>query len=413
MASSQTLAQQQEKSEGKTAYGDALDRITTAHASMRLVSGFDFEHAIAEYRALRARILRPWAQTKPSNQEQNLDEVIRFNETIDQAIAEVTRSFAHRATRYGDRFVGILAHDVRSPLQLINLAAEHLLVDGSLKDPQVNDVSRIFRGVRRIERLVNDLAVLVRNRASQPVPLTKTNLDLGVICEEALEEVKASHVDVVFELQRLGDLSGDWDRERLAQVVSNLAVNAVVHASAKRVELTLEDAGRLWSSRLPTWEHRFLMICWSRFSIRWCVTISTPRANYRADSAWDSSSCAKSRKRTAGRLRSGLPPRRALPFLCVCRDPDPGAGRRRIPSSVKLKNSTPARNAGSQNFALGSVIASVNGEIARGLNDRAMVLISRESDGEPTFPHNARRLRRIRPGAGHPAVHRPANRRPS
>jgi signal transduction histidine kinase len=97
--------------------------------------------------------------------------------------------------------------------------------------------------VKRIVRLVDDLAVLVRHRASQPIPLTKAKVDLGVVCEEALEEVKASHPDVVFELQRLGDLTGNWDRERLAQVVSNLAVNAVVHTSAKRVDLTLEDQG--------------------------------------------------------------------------------------------------------------------------------------------------------------------------
>jgi len=96
---------------------------------------------------------------------------------------------------------------------------------------------------RRIERLVNDLAVLVRHRVNQPVPLTKTNLDLGVICEEALEDAKASHVEVVFEVQRHGDLTGNWDRERLAEVVSNLAVNAVVHASAKRVDLKVEDQG--------------------------------------------------------------------------------------------------------------------------------------------------------------------------
>ena len=75
------------------------------------------------------------------------------------------------------------------------------------------------------------------------MPLTKANVDLGVICEEALEEVKASHVDVVFELQRLGNLTGNWDRERLAQVVTNLSVNAVVHASASRVDLRLEDQG--------------------------------------------------------------------------------------------------------------------------------------------------------------------------
>ena len=95
----------------------------------------------------------------------------------------------------------------------------------------------------RIDRLVDDLAVLVRHRASQQIPLTKAKVDLGVVCEEALEEVKASHAHFVFELQRLGDLTGNWDRERLAQVVSNLAVNAMVHTSAKRVDSIIEDQG--------------------------------------------------------------------------------------------------------------------------------------------------------------------------
>lgn len=208
MESPQTSAQQREKSQGKAAYEDALDRITGEHAGLRLDSGFDLEHVVAEYRALRASVLWLWSETNPSNEEQDRDEAIRFNETIDQAIAEVTRRFADRATRYSDRFLGILAHDVRSPLHLINLAAEHLLIDGASKKMRIDDASRILRGVRRIERLVNDLAVLVRHRTDQPLPLTKTNLDLGVICEEAVEEAKASHVDVVFEVQRRGDLTG-------------------------------------------------------------------------------------------------------------------------------------------------------------------------------------------------------------
>jgi signal transduction histidine kinase len=243
MESPQTFAQQREKSQGKAAYEDALDRITGEHASLRLDSGFNLEHVVAEYRALRASVLWLWSETNRSNEEQDLEEVIRFNETVDQAIAEVTRRFADRATRYSDRFLGILAHDVRTPLHLINLAAEHLLIDGAREETRTDDASRIFRGVRRIERLVNDLAVLVRHRADQPIPLTKTYVDLGVICEEALEEAKASHVDVVFEVQRRGDLTGNWDRERLAEVVANLAVNAVVHSSAKRVDLKVEDQG--------------------------------------------------------------------------------------------------------------------------------------------------------------------------
>jgi hypothetical protein len=120
MASSQTPAEQHEKSQGNDAYGDALDRITTAHASMRLDSGFQLAHALAEYRALRASILRLWAQTEPRSEGKDLDEVIRFNETIDQAIAEATRRFTDKATLYSDRFIAILAHDVRSPLNLIN-----------------------------------------------------------------------------------------------------------------------------------------------------------------------------------------------------------------------------------------------------------------------------------------------------
>lgn len=239
----QSSADQREKSQGKAAHEDALDRITGNHSRMRLDSGFDLEHVVAEYRALRASVLWLWGETNPSNEEQDLEEVIRFDETIDQAIAEVTRRFADRATRYSDRFLGILAHDVRSPLHLINLAASHLLIDGASKQNRIDDASRILRGVRRIERLANDLAVLVRQRANQTLPLTKTKLDLGVICEEALEEAKASHLDVVFEVQRLGDLTGNWDRERLTEVVANLAVNAIVHASAKRVDLKIEDQG--------------------------------------------------------------------------------------------------------------------------------------------------------------------------
>jgi hypothetical protein len=91
MESPQTSAQQREKSQSKAAYEHALDRVTGAHASMRLDSGFGLEHVVAEYRALRASVLWLWSETNPSNEGQHLDKVILFDETIDQAIAEVTR----------------------------------------------------------------------------------------------------------------------------------------------------------------------------------------------------------------------------------------------------------------------------------------------------------------------------------
>ncbi|HJU27720.1 MAG TPA: HAMP domain-containing sensor histidine kinase [Candidatus Binataceae bacterium] len=242
MEAPQTAAQQVQKSKGEGPRSNALDRITATHAGMRLDSGFELEHAIAEYRALRASILRLWSQSGPSPEERDVEQVTRFNETIDQSIAEIVRRFSGNATRYSNRLVGILVHDVRTPLNSINMAA-YQLQQGSLSDMQANSVSRIFRSVRRIDRLVSDLAVLVRSRIGSPLPLRKAIADLGAICEQVLEEVKASRGDTVFEVRKSGDLSGNWDSEQLARVVSNLAINAIVHGSARKVDIDVQGDG--------------------------------------------------------------------------------------------------------------------------------------------------------------------------
>ena len=139
----QTFAQQGEKSQGKGAYEGVLDRIAGKHASMRLDSASILEHVVAEYRALRASVLWLWSETIPTKQERDLAEVIRFDETIDQAIAEVTQRFADRATRYSDYFLGVLAHDVRNPLHPVALSfapkSGHI-------DPQLDTM---WRGLRR------------------------------------------------------------------------------------------------------------------------------------------------------------------------------------------------------------------------------------------------------------------------
>jgi signal transduction histidine kinase len=83
----------------------------------------------------------------------------------------------------------------------------------------------------------------VRSRMRVPFPLTRASADLGEICEQTLEEVKASFPDAVLELKKIGDLVGEWDRERLEQVIYNLATNAIIHASAKHVLITIEAQG--------------------------------------------------------------------------------------------------------------------------------------------------------------------------
>jgi signal transduction histidine kinase len=172
-----------------------------------------------------------------------LSEVTRFNETVDQAIAEIIRRYADRSERYSDVFLGILTHEVRNFLNIIRLSGETLKGGGTPQEAQSVSTARILRGVGSIDRLMNDLSVLVRSRMRIQLPLTKTDADLGAICEQTLEEVKASHRNTDFELETIGDLRGTWDHERLGQVIFNLVVNAVIHASAKHVRIIAEDQG--------------------------------------------------------------------------------------------------------------------------------------------------------------------------
>jgi len=249
MESTQTLEEQAEKSQGGQSRGGALDQITALHARMRLNSGFNLEQAIAEYRALRSSILYLWMRSQPADEDIVLPEVTRFNETIDQAIAEVVRRFADKSEHYSDVFLGVLTHEVRNPLNVIQLSSE-ILKSARLEDAQTRCVERILRGAASIERLVNDLAILVRSRMRVPFPLTKAACDLGEICALTLEEVKTAHPDTDFELERTGDLNGEWDRDRLTQVIFNLVTNAVTHAAVKQVQVAAQGLGPLVELRV-------------------------------------------------------------------------------------------------------------------------------------------------------------------
>jgi signal transduction histidine kinase len=249
MESPQTLEEQAQKSQGGQIRGGALDQITALHARMRLNSGFNLEQAIAEYRALRSSILFLWVRTEPAQEDVVLPEVTRFNETIDQAIAEVVRRFADKSQQYSDVFLGVLTHEVRNPLNVIQLSSQ-ILKSAGLEEAQTRCVERILRGAGSIERLVNDLAILVRSRMRVPFPLTKAACDLGEICALALDEIKSSHPDTEFELERIGDLNGEWDRDRLTQVIFNLVTNAVTHAAVKQVQVTGQGLGPLVELRV-------------------------------------------------------------------------------------------------------------------------------------------------------------------
>ena len=70
-----------------------------------------------------------------------------------------------------------------------------------------------------------------------------SHTDLQAVCEEVVLEVRATRPEAVGHFESRGDLTGHWDADRLAQLVSNLVSNAIEHGANTPVTLVMSDAG--------------------------------------------------------------------------------------------------------------------------------------------------------------------------
>ncbi|WOD20864.1 sensor histidine kinase [Paraburkholderia kirstenboschensis] len=231
MREAQNPAQQQTKSRGEkntghSAFGDVAHR----HADDRLSHGFSINDVVSEFRALRATVLRRWQKTSPSGATA-FQEMIRFNEAIDQVLAESVRHYAWRTERIRDLFAGVLAHDLRSPLGAILNSGEVLLHDDNLSPAGVKAVAFVQRGAMRMKQMIDDLLIFTRTRLGDALPVSFTPQDMGRICNDAIDEVRASFPNAQIELRLKGELGGRWDGSRLGQLVVNLVTNAVRYGS--------------------------------------------------------------------------------------------------------------------------------------------------------------------------------------
>jgi signal transduction histidine kinase len=224
--SPQSLDDEVSKSRGKSASRPG----TTAaedHAALRLSGGFDLGQMISEYRALRSSVIKLWRQTGPAMDDTDFLEMTRFNEAVDQTLAESASFYAKEALRSKDLLVGILSHDIRNPLQAIMLSAELSLKIGSPSDKQIMISGNIGECARRIDDLIDNLLDMTRARLGAGLQLNRSSMDMGIVGHQIVDEVRTAHPDHTITLDLSPNLSGSWDRARVGQVFANLLSNAV------------------------------------------------------------------------------------------------------------------------------------------------------------------------------------------
>ena len=128
-------------------------------------------------------------------------------------------------------FLAVLAHDLRSPLQVIEIAS-HALTQPELPDATRLQVGmRVQRASKAMNRLISDLLDFTRSRLGRGMPVERSICDLGQLCEDALDAVRSGYPAQEFVQQRAGDLLIAVDAARLQQALSNLLNNAVQHGS--------------------------------------------------------------------------------------------------------------------------------------------------------------------------------------
>ena len=98
-------------------------------------------------------------------------------------------------------------------------------------DREARPMQRIVASGERMLRLIEQLLDFTRIRVGGGIALQPIAVDLKALCRSVLNEVEASHRDWSLRLHASGDLQGTWDADRLTQVVTNLANNAVEHGA--------------------------------------------------------------------------------------------------------------------------------------------------------------------------------------
>jgi signal transduction histidine kinase len=153
-----------------------------------------------------------------------------------------------RLYRARDDMLGIVSHDLRNPLNVIGLALS--LLDCGDVPPELAARQRaaIRRALGQMKGLISDLLDVTRLDADA-LPMTRTTLQANEVVADACDALRALAEDggVTLAHSVAPDLPPFLaDRDRILQVLSNLAGNAIKfspHGRAVTIAATREDGG--------------------------------------------------------------------------------------------------------------------------------------------------------------------------
>ncbi|TCS38030.1 signal transduction histidine kinase [Paucimonas lemoignei] len=222
----QNAYEQSEKSKGKAPRAKR-DSAAETHAASRLLSGYTIEQLVSEYRALRASVLQQWAASSRLALPTDSADMMRFNEAIDQALAESVARYAKLVKQSQNMFLAILGHDLRNPLGTIITGASFIMQATDIASKYIVAATRMFNSGQRMNKLIGDLIDFTRSHLGSGLPVKPKQANLAIVCMNVVEEMRTFHPERMIEFDARGDMGALLDEDRISQVFSNLIGNAL------------------------------------------------------------------------------------------------------------------------------------------------------------------------------------------
>lgn len=167
-----------------------------------------------------------------------------------------------RALTLNETMMAVLTHDLRTPLSVILVCADKLSLDVAADGSAARTLDHLEGSARRMARMVEQLLDFSRLR-TDGLPMQFGPCNFGEVAHGVVGEVAQANPHTTIDLRTEGDLHGDGDGDRLAQVLSNLVGNAVLHGGRHPVQvhldgrepdmlrLSVRNAGQIPDSLMP------------------------------------------------------------------------------------------------------------------------------------------------------------------
>ncbi|AKF10810.1 Sensor histidine kinase [Sandaracinus amylolyticus] len=157
--------------------------------------------------------------------------------------AEEALAIEARHAQFRETFLGVLGHDLRNPLSAVRMTAQALQRAPSIDETSRRALERIVRSADRAIRMVSQLLDVTRARLGGGLPIEARTVALAPLLREVVDELCSTH-DARFELDVDDRLALHADPDRIAQVLSNLAGNALTHGEPP-LRLSAHAEGRM------------------------------------------------------------------------------------------------------------------------------------------------------------------------